>query len=149
MSESMFSSPSKEAQQGASGVQGIDQSMINQLESYTGQQEQAARAGIAGVQNPYFDAAQKMSPAPYRVNPAQTQTFGSSGPGTYLANLDSKSAGGQAPPWQPIPRDAFGGSGSGANKGGSNGKAIPMLNNQGGGGQLGHYGTNYQGHTEL
>jgi hypothetical protein len=66
------------------------------------------------------------------VNPAQTQTFGASGPGTYLANLSSKSAGGAPTPWAPVPRDAFGG-GSGASNG--NGKATaPIMIGPGGGG---------------
>jgi hypothetical protein len=132
--ESMFSSPGKEAQQGASGVQGINTQTIDQLENYVGQQQQSERAGIAGIDNPYFSAAQSMSPAPYRVNPAQTQTFGASGPGTYLANLSSKSAGGAPPAWNPVPRGAFGG-GNGSD-GGGNGKVTPPIMIGPGGGNM-------------
>lgn len=76
--------------------------MLNQLESYVGQQQQAERGAIAGLgPNPYFAAAQQMNPGAYRVNPAQTQTFGASGPGTYLANLSSISGGPPPKPWNP------------------------------------------------
>lgn len=125
--EQLFQKPSPSASSGASGEMAQLQPILNQLEQYTGQQETLARGGIAGVNNPYFGAAQQMSPAPYRVNPGQTQTFGTSGPGTYLANLSAKTAGGATPPWQPVPRNSFGtapGSGGG---GGSNGKAMLPL----------------------
>jgi hypothetical protein len=148
----MFSSPGKEAQQGASGLGSQLQPIISELQNYTGQQQQAERGAIAGVPNPYFNSAQEMSPAPYRVNPGQTQTFGASGPGTYLANLSSKSAGGAPPPWQPIPRDSFGPAPGGGNgKGGNNGAMLPLnvTSNTGGGGQYGGWAANsgIRGHT--
>lgn len=88
---SMFSSPSKSAQQAASSVQGVDQGMLNQAIAQYNQEQQSARGAIAGLgQNPYFAAAQGMNPLNYRVNPQGTQTFGASGaPGTYLGQLQN------------------------------------------------------------
>jgi hypothetical protein len=111
----LFQKPGQQASQGASQVQAMDQQMLNQLESYTGQQQQAERGAVAGVgANPYFAAAQSMNPGAYRVNPASTQTFGTSGPGTYLAKLHSISSGPQPAPWNPA-------------GGGGNGASAPIL----------------------
>lgn len=111
----LFSSPGKSAQQGASGLQGIDQGIINQLENYVGQQQQAERGAIAGVaQNPYFNAAQTMNPDAYFVNPGQTQTFGTTaGPGTHSGASGSISAGAPPPPWKPPEPKQAGGDGGG------------------------------------
>lgn len=91
-------SPSKGAQQSASGTLAAITPIIQQLQQYTQQQEVAARGGIAGVgANPYFGTAQQMSPTNYAINPAQTQTFGTYGPGTYLASLMSQGRGTPTP----------------------------------------------------
>lgn len=137
---SLFSSPSKQAGQGASQVQGIDQNMINQLEQYTGQQQQALRGAVAGIgANPYFAAGQAMSPDAYRINPAQTQTFGTSGPGTYLAKLHSISSGPQPVAWNPTGGERMQPGGPGSEKIGPSGPTAPIVPpGGGGGGQWGH-----------
>jgi hypothetical protein len=106
----LFSSPGKSAQQGASGAEAIDQGLLNQIEQYTGQQQQAERGAIAGIgANPYFVAAETMSPTSYRVNPGDTTTFGTAGaPGTHLANPVTVAT--PAMPWKPSdPSTAKGG----------------------------------------
>lgn len=143
---SLLSSPGKQAQQGASGLQGVDQNIINQIEQYTGQQQQAERGAIAGIgKNPYFGAAQQMSPAPYAVNPNQTQTFGvAGGPGVHLASAFSAGAGGAPPPWQPPgprgdPRGPGGGGGDRNNPGGGGPPTPPVkMPPPWGGGARGH-----------
>lgn len=112
----LFSSPGKQAQQGASGYQAQAQNIISELEKYTGQQQQAERGAIAGIgANPYFQAATAMNPGAYRVNPGGVQTFGGTGgPGTFTAQPGAQSAGVLPPPWRP-PID---GPGSGAPGGG-------------------------------
>jgi hypothetical protein len=142
----LFSSPSQQAGKGSSAEMGQLQNIINQTESYVGQQQQSERAGVAGIgNNPYFSAAQNMSPTSYEVNPNQTQTFGATGPGTYLANLSSiqrgqpPAAGGTSMP----PVKVVGGGG-----GGNGGGGIPIPHWPGpiggGGGPSG--GGNYHGH---
>jgi hypothetical protein len=98
----LFSSPGKAAQQGASGYQGQAQQIVDQIENYTGQQQQAERGAIAGVgPNAYFQAAEKMNPGPYAVNPGGVQTFGApGGPGTRTA-APGLSTGPLPPPWTP------------------------------------------------
>jgi hypothetical protein len=78
---SLFSSPSKQAAQAASAEQGVSQQSIDQAEAYVSGQQQQERGAIQGLgDNPYFSAAQTLSPTP--VNPSNTVQFGSSGPGT-------------------------------------------------------------------
>ena len=92
---SLFSSPSKSANAAASAQQGISQQAINEAEQYVGQTEAQERGAISGIgDNPYFAAASSMNPANYAVNPNDTITFGSSGPGTTVPT----SAFQQAPP---------------------------------------------------
>ena len=111
-------------QSAASGLGAQLQPIINQIEQYTGQQQQAERGAVAGLgENPYFMAAQAYNPSAYRVDPTMTQTFGSSGPGTYLARLSSINAGEKPPVWDPtkgeIPKMSSGGPGPGKPPGGS------------------------------
>lgn len=144
----LLSSPGKQAQQGASGLQGIDQSTINQLEQYVGQQQQNERGAIAGVgANPYFTAAQAMNPSAYAVNPAQQQVFGSTGgPGTHMAAPTSVSLGPAAPPWKPPePR----GGGGGAGSGGGPGNRAPYVPPPGMGGPNGGWPGQRVGHEPL
>jgi hypothetical protein len=149
---SLFSNPGKQAQQGASGAQQNWQQIMNQLEQYVGQQQVAERGAIAGIgSNPYFDTAAKMNPSAYRVNPNQTQTFGTYGPGTYLANVNSISRGNLPlpTPYRPGgPGPGMGGPPGGP--GGPPGRWTPPPPGSGGGphepppGYGGHGG---QGHT--
>ena len=152
---------SSKASQAASGEQGSLQSVLNQLESYTGQQQQAERGAIAGIgANPYFAAGQKMNPDAYRMNPGQTQTFGSSGPGTYLANVNAITSGGAPAPWRPPVDGPGGGPGGGSGSGGGPGKppeknpyppggGIPGGGGGGGyGGSQGPGNSGYKGHEQ-
>lgn len=112
-------SPTKSGTQSGSGAQALNQQMINQLESYVGQQQQSERGAIAGLgPNPYFKAAEQMNPAAYKVNPGATQTFGSTGPGTYLENLSSITG-------QPKATETITGSPGGPPGGGGGKKAPP------------------------
>jgi hypothetical protein len=89
-------------QSSASGLGSQLQPIISQIEQYTGNQQQAERGAVAGLgENPYFEASQAYNPSAYRVNPNQTETFGATGPGTYLANLSSIQAGPKPEPWDP------------------------------------------------
>lgn len=76
---SVFSSPSKQAQQSSSAVQGINSQDIAQAEQYVSQQQAALRTALGQQTNPYFEASAKMNPSGYGVNPHDTVTFGSNG----------------------------------------------------------------------
>jgi hypothetical protein len=96
---SIFSSPTKTADAAASADQGITQADINQAETYTGGLQAATRSAIADLgENPYLGAAGQMSTAPYAVNAADTQNFGSAGPGTQLAPANTFTGGSSPPP---------------------------------------------------
>lgn len=97
---SLFSSPGKTATQAAQGTAAAEQGIIGStgpvtvpagpgnpggttvqplgsgLEGYTATGEQAQRDAIAGMgPNPYFAAAQGMSPSAYAVDPNYTASF--------------------------------------------------------------------------
>jgi hypothetical protein len=82
---SMLSSPSKQASQASSAVQGQDAGEIAQYEQYVSAQEGQLRDAISQQTNPYFQAAKEMNPSGYAVNPKDVVSFGSSGPGTTSA----------------------------------------------------------------
>lgn len=98
----VFSSSGKQAQQAAANEGAIGQQMVSQIENYTTEQQQKLRDAIGGMgPNPYFSAAQQMSPSAYAVNPQGTATFGVSGPGTTTAQPNVSASPVQAPPPQP------------------------------------------------
>lgn len=82
---SLFSSPSKQAEQTGQAEQGLAQNEINQAENYVNTSESNQRAAIAGLgDNPYFGSTtngQTSSPlpAPTQVNPSYTASFGPTG----------------------------------------------------------------------
>lgn len=107
----LFSSPGKQASQGAGQLQNIDNGLLTNIENYVGKQQQQLHGAIAGIdQNPYFNAAQAMNPGAYAVNPGATETFGTSaGPGTHMGTVNAVAAGPTPPPWKPPePKDGGG-----------------------------------------
>lgn len=98
----LFSSPSKQASQAASAMQGLDASQISNLENYVNTQQQNLRGAIAGQgPNPYFAAAGGMSPSNYAVNPSDTATFGMSA-GNGLTSGSPTMTGPQQNPFQQV-----------------------------------------------
>jgi hypothetical protein len=69
----LFSSPGKQAQQGASGSQAAGQPVLNQLQNYVTTSDQQQRAVIEGEQNPFLNAL--ASNRPQAINPGDTATF--------------------------------------------------------------------------
>ena len=79
----LFSSPSKQAQAAATAAGNETANTVGQIENYTNQQAANLQNAVANAgPNPYFGAAASMSPSGYAVNPNDTITFGSAGPGT-------------------------------------------------------------------
>jgi type II secretory pathway pseudopilin PulG len=109
---SLLSSPSKQASAAASAQGAISQQMIDQVEQYTTQQQQALRGAIGGLgANPYFGASQQINPSMYAINPNDTVSFGSQGPGTYSVPASQPTTPPQAQkPTNPNPKPPSGGS---------------------------------------
>ena len=89
----LFSSPGKQAQQAASGQQGITNQEIGDLEQYVGNQQLDLRKAVAGIP----------------LNPTNDVAFGNQGPGT-SSGTSSVTPGANAPPqYQPKPAPPPGG----------------------------------------
>lgn len=101
---SLLSSPGKQAQQAAQAQQGLSAQTVAQAEQYANTTGTNVQNAIANAgPNPYFGAAQYLSPQSYALNPSQTTTFGENGPpGTMSGNNFQFS--------QPLPASSLGNS---------------------------------------
>lgn len=80
---SLFSSPSKSASSASTGSTNTANQEISDLINYYQGAQTKTRNQIANLgANPYFGAAQSLSPSNYQTNPNDTATFGNVGPGT-------------------------------------------------------------------
>lgn len=72
----LFSTPGSQAGQAASGASAAAQPWVNQGVNYWTGAENNYRNAIAGLgNNPFFAAADQMSPGAYAVNPRDTVAF--------------------------------------------------------------------------